>query len=523
MEIKKITAAALALGALCTAAGCGGDKAANGEKASIKYWVRNYANAYVDSYSQIAAFQKLQEITGVDIEFIHPVVGQESEQFNVMIASGDYPDVVEFNWGAYQGGMIKAISDNVIITVDQYINDKTMPNFNALLNERDDYRKALKNSDGTISVFPHFSESIEINPYIGPTIRKDWLDKLGLSMPETIDDWYNVLKAFKERDPNGNGQQDEVPLTDDTNWAFKFLAAGFGVNFGLQLDNNGKVEFSGISDNYREYLQTMNKWYSEGLIDREYSAQTRKNVDYKMTSDISGAYVGFTGSQMGKYIAARAGDENYKLVAAPWPKRDKNSPRYCGYDNMIRLMTSGSGAAITSKNKYVEQTLKMFDYLYSKEGQALINYGIEGESYTVENGEYKYTDKIMHDPSGKDPVAAMAPYAIPIWGVLPSVMLNDAYDKISRSYEEQSDAAKTWIDADMSHLLPTLSFTAEESEIISTCLADVTTCCNEYSAKYIMGLESFDSWNTYVDKVKSMGVDKVVAAYQAAYDRYLSY
>ena len=94
MEIKKITAAALALGALCTAAGCGGDKAANGEKASIKYWVRNYANAYVDSYSQIAAFQKLHEITGVDIEFIHPVVGQESEQFNVMIASGDYPDVV---------------------------------------------------------------------------------------------------------------------------------------------------------------------------------------------------------------------------------------------------------------------------------------------------------------------------------------------------------------------------------------------------------------------------------------------
>lgn len=134
-----------------------------------------------------------------------------------------------------------------------------------------------------------------------------------------------------------------------------------------------------------------------------------------------------------------------------------------------------------------------------------------------------YTDKIMHDPSGKDPVAVLASYAIPIWGSLPSIMLNDAYDKISRSYEEQSDAAKTWIDADMSHLLPTLSFTAEESEIISTCLADVTTCCNEYSAKYIMGLESFDSWNTYVDKVKSMGVDKVVAAYQAAYDRYLSY
>ena len=190
---------------------------------------------------------------------------------------------------------------------------------------------------------------------------------------------------------------------------------------------------------------------------------------------------------------------------------------------MIRLMTSGNGAAITTKNKYVDQTLKMIDYLYSKEGQALINYGIEGETYTVENGEYKYTDKIMHDPSGKDPVAAMAPYAIPIWGGLPSVMLNDAYDKISRSYEEQSDAAKTWIDADMSHLLPTLSFTAEEAEIINTCLADVSTCRNEYMTKYIMGLESFDSWNTYVDKVKSMGVDKVVAAYQEAYDRYLSY
>lgn len=522
MELKKIVSFVLvAVLALSLVAGCGNNVQTSGDGAKISWWVRNYASAYVDNYDEIAGIQEIQNKTGVDIEFIHPIEGQHTEQFNVMIASGEYPDVVTFEWAAYQGGLLRAVEDGVIKNLDPYITKDTMPNFSKLLEDNPEWAKVNKASDGTRNIFHNYVESLEINPYIGPTIRQDWLDKLGLEVPETIDDWYTVLKAFKEQDPNGNGQADEVPYTDDSTWTTNMFAAAFGVSSGAMLNDAGKIEYGSVTDGYKQFLQTMNKWYSEGLLDREYAAQARKNIDYKMTNDISGAYLGFSGSQMGKYIAAR-GDDGYKLTAAPWPKKDANSPAYCGYANMKQYINVATGTAVTTQNKFVDETIKLIDYFYSDEGRAFMNYGIEGESYTVENGEYKYTDKIMKDPNGKDPVAVLTSYAIPIWGCLPGVMRLDSYDKISRSYPEQSAAAKTWINADMSHLLPSLSFTTEESAVINKNLADVSTCQSEWTSKFIMGTESFDNWDKYISEMKTMGVDKVVEVYQVAYDRYLN-
>ncbi len=524
MELKKIVSFLLvAVLALSLIAGCGETVTTDGENASITYWVQNYASAYIDNYDVMLGMQKIQEETGVDVEFIHPIVGQQAEQFNVMIASGDYPDVIEYNWQAYQGGILTAVADNVIIGVDEFMNKDMMPNYTKLLKEREDIAKKIKCSDGTVNVFPHFEDSLLPNPYIGPTIRKDWLDKLGLEVPETMEDWYTVLKAFKEQDPNGNGQADEIPYTDDASFTTSMFAAAYGGRLGPTLDTEGKIVYGGIVDGYKEFLQEMNKWYTEGLIDREYAAQARKNVDYKMTNDIAGSYVGFSGSQMGKYIPACQDKEGYKIVAAPWPKKDDNSPAYGGYAGLFSDFNPANGAAISSANKSIDATIRLFDYLYGEEGSLLRNYGIEGESYTVENGEYTFTDAIMRDPSGKASTEVLAAYAAPIWGFMPGLTLMDAYNKISRSYEEQSDAAVIWAECDTSLLLPPLTFTTEEMEVINLNQANIVTCANEWTSKFIMGLEHLSKWDQYIAEMMAMGVDKVVAVYQAAYDRYLSY
>ncbi len=524
MKIKKSAMFIAALLCIGVIAGCGkGDTAVDSEAVTLSWWCKNATSGYINSYSDIEAFKVAGEKCNVNIDFIHPIAGQEAEQFNVVVASGDYPDIVEYNWAAYQGGILKAVSDKVIISLDEYINEETMPNFYKILMGNDEYRKELKNSDGSISIFPCFNESLEINPYIGPTIRQDWLDKLGLDIPETIDDWHEVLKAFKTGDPNGNGEADEIPFVDDSNGCFRFFAGAWGTSTGLQLDEDGKVIYAPAYPEYKEWLETMTAWYAEGLIDQEYASQNRKNIDYKMTSDIGGAYVGFTGSQMGNYISSRKNDgTSYKLVAAPWPKGVKGKA-YCGYDGMRRLMTASTGAAITTQNKHIDRTMKLFDYMYSEEGIILRNYGIEGVSYNKTENGYEYTDAIMKPANGEDPVKALAHYAIPNWGSAGTVMLNDTYDKISRSLEEQKHAAEIWAQGDMSLLLPTLSFTAEESEVISDTMADITTCRNEFTTKVILGAESIDGWDNYIAKIKSMGVDKLEAVYQAAYDRYLNY
>lgn len=264
----------------------------------------------------------------------------------------------------------------------------------------------------------------------------------------------------------------------------------------------------------------MNKWYKEGLLDKDFAATDTNGLSYKVTSDLVGSYVGYTGSQMGNYIAAKKGTD-FKLVAAPWVKKDKSSPAYCGFDGMIQTVNINNGMGISTQNKHVDESIKMIDWLYG-DGAIAVNYGIEGTTYNIENGEYVYTDLVLNNQEGKDPVAALAPYALPNWCIGGTVLFDNAYDKIARAYDEQRHAAKIWTEGDTSLCLPSLAFTEEESNDISSVRNDINTYVMEYMVKVIIGTESVDTFDNYVQTVNGMGVDKMVNAYKAAYDRYLN-
>lgn len=127
---KKLVTVALAgtvAAAVLGLTGCGGggsDIKQPEEKAtSFTYWVPMNANiaTRIQNYNEVAMYQQREKDSGIHIEFIHPALGQEAEQFNLMIASRDLPDLVEYNWVNYQGGVQKAIDDGVIIKLNDYI------------------------------------------------------------------------------------------------------------------------------------------------------------------------------------------------------------------------------------------------------------------------------------------------------------------------------------------------------------------------------------------------------------------
>ena len=520
MELKKILsiAAAAAIGTAVFSS-CGEKKEANSdEQIKLTMWTYNQLNAYLDNYDKMACFQLMQEENDVDIEFIHPVVGQQDQQFSVLLASGEYPDmIVHSGWGSYPGGYTKAIKDGVILDLLPFINEKQMPELSKWIEKNPEWLRLMKTYDGTVPVFAGFKENININSFVGPTIRKDWLDKLGLEMPETMDEWYDVLKAFKEGDPNGNGQADEIPFIPENEGPWIWFASAFDSSVSLMLNKEGKVVFGPTEPGFKDYLSTLHKWYAEGLVDKEYIAGDRKTVDYKMTADIGGSYFGYTGSQMGNYMAAKKGTD-YELVAAPWPKSPDGIAR-CGFDGMIQV--AAQGVAISTQNKYIDKTIEVVDWMYGP-GTIAFNYGIEGETYNIVDGEYQYTDLILNNPEGKDPIAALAPYATPNWGVGASIILEDSYNKISRSNDSQKNAAKVWAEGDTSLLLPDLSFTEEETDVRSTYQSDLRIFVLEYMNKVIIGTESVDSFDNFVKELKNMGSDELVKVYQAAYDRYMA-
>ena len=437
-----------------------------------------------------------------------------------MAASGDFADIVSYNWNGYTGGPVKAVADGAIIALDDYIKTD-MPNFSKIMAENPMVNYVSRGYDGTICVLPSLSDDIVTKSVFGPQIRKDWLDKLGLEVPTSIEDWYKVLTAFKNGDPNGNGEADEIPFVADGTATFlRFSRAFGGVSDEFCIDGNGKVRFGFIENDYRDFLTEIHKWYSEGLIDSEYASANSSMIDSKMITDVGGSYIGYVGGGMGKYIAAsRKTNPNYSLVGAPWPTHNGGAA-YSGDPHQLEIGSAGIGMAISAKAKNVDKCLKVIDFMYGDEGSMLMNWGIEGESYDKTEDGFKYKDNILHNPDGKSPVEAICEYAPTQYSIV--MMRSDAFVQLNSAFDEQAQAMKTWSEADLSRLMPTLSISQEEQSEITKVMDDIYTYRQECINKFVMGVEPLEKWDDAVAKIKSMGIDRAIEVYQTAYDRYLS-
>ncbi|OZB90670.1 extracellular solute-binding protein [Paenibacillus sp. XY044] len=486
---------------------------------TLTYFVTMQGNPApgIKTLNDMAAYQETEKKTGIHIEFQHPTAGQEKNQFNLLMSSGDYPDVIEWGWNDYPGGGVGAMNAGIIIPLNDYI-EKYAPNLSKLLKDNPDIRKEVSTDDGRIYAFPFLRKDPYLRTYQGLGIRKDWLDSVGLTMPTTIDEWHTVLKAFKEKDPNHNGKADEIPLliTKDTllNFSNVFLNAwGTSGRFNLK---DGKVVFGPIQPEYKPFLQTMRSWYQEGLIDRDYAGTDAKQKDAKWTGGLLGASELAVGGGIGKYTTAMsAKDPKFNLAGAPYPTLNKGDEPVLGQREPI---FNSVGAAITKDNKHVIETVKWLDYKYGEEGSMLFNFGIEGKSYVMKDGYPIYTDEIMKNPDGLAFATALGKYAIPFGG--PFVQ-DKRYQEQNASLPQQQEALTTWMNANNDDWLPPLSFTNEESARLASIMTDVNTYRDEMFDKFVMGAEPVDNFGKFVKTIESMGIQEAIDIEQAAYDRYL--
>jgi putative aldouronate transport system substrate-binding protein len=481
---------------------------------SLSYFV-GLPNGLKDA-NEMEAYKELEKKTGIHVNFIHPAVGQEENQFNLMLSSGNYPDVIEWGWTAYPGGGQNALSNGVIVKLNDYI-DKYAPNLKKYLAENPEARKQVTTDNGDIYTFPFFRNDPFLQTYFGLGIRKDWLEKLQLPMPETIDEWHTVLKAFKEKDPNGNGKADEIPmLLLKSKLAFGNLYLNaWGIRYDFYLEN-GKVQYGPLKPQYKEFLATMRNWYKEGLIDPDYAATNDKQKDAKVTGDLVGATDMAVGGGIGKYMAAMK-DKNPKfdLAGAPYPTLKKGDKPVQG---QLEPIFNGYGAAISKNNKHIIETVKWLDYKYGDEGHMLFNFGVLGKSYTLENGYPKYTDEVMKNKDGLSFSAALCRYAVPFGA---PIVQDKRYQEQNASMPQQKEALKIWAQPDNKGKLPPLSFTSEEASRMALIMNDVKTYTDEMFDKFIMGVEPIENFDKFVDRLNKMNIQEAIKIEQAGYDRFL--
>jgi putative aldouronate transport system substrate-binding protein len=475
------------------------------------------------SYDEMLAYQELEKRSGIDFNFVHVPPDRAAEKFNLMVATNDLPDIVWYDWPGVPGGPEKAIADGQIVLLNNLI-DRYAPNYKKLLARLPELQKEVLTDTGKYYYFPLVREAAVCRQSDGFQIRKDWLDKIGMEVPTTIDEWYRVLKAFKTNDLNGNGKADEIPLIslqvkeERRPVSIINFASAWGVYYKFyQVD--GKVKFGPAESEFKEYLKTMAKWYREGLIDPDYHSIDRKSFDAKVTNNEAGSYFGMLNSYMGKFTGLMQGT-GFELASVPFSTLKKGGQGY-NFSPASASIAAGVGFAISANNEHLVESMKLIDYLYSEEGIWLMNFGIEGNTYTMRNGKPVYTDKIMKSPKGLAPVDALSEF-LPA-GASCRVYQHEDYWLQMMMYPNQVEALKILSKGSIERSMPnSVTPTPEEAERFAVIMNEINTYRDEMINKFIVGIEPINdaSFAVFVDTMKSFGLDEAIMIQQGALDRY---
>lgn len=488
---------------------------------TLGYWseINTFFTGTVSDYQDVPFFQEWQKRTGVKLDFTLAPLGQGKEAFNVMLASGELPDMIETDWLNVPGGPQKMIDDGYILRLNDLINAHA-PNLKKYLQEHPDVDKMLKTDNGSYYVFPFLRGDDSLKVYQGPVVRQDWLDELGLPAPITIDDWYNMLKAFKEKKGAaaplsflGVPGSSNRPLEGIVYGAF---VGAWDVNRSFYVED-GKVQFGPAQPGYKEFLGTFSKWYAEGLIDKNIAIVDGKALDANITTGATGATIGNSGGGIGKWTPLLLEkDPKAKLAGVPYPVLTAGAkPKFGQKDNAYPGYTS---VAISAKSKNPELAVKMLDYAFGAEGHTFFNFGTEGVSYNLEGDYPKYTDLIMKNPDKLAPSQAMPLYFRASYG---GPFVQDVrYIEQYFSLQEQKDAVKTWnTDADK-YALPPVSATSEEASELANIMSDIYTQVDEMTLKVILGAESVDEFDNYLQRLESLNLKRAIEIQQGALERY---
>ena len=397
------------------------------------------------------------------------------------------------------------INTGNFIKLDEYMD--YMPNFKKYLEEDPAIKASLKAEDGHIYYVPQTVHTQNYQPCI--MYNMEWLDKLGLKVPTTLDEFVQVLRAFKANDMNGNKIADEIPLSITAD----FLPYMFGPAFGLELvngfyaDETGVVHYSYCEDeNYKAYLKFLNQLYNEGLLESDFSSLTRDNIMQRCKNNQTGIIFDFSWQMSSLYSA------QYSQYDGSKPKFYGAQPlsgKYQGY-YIGRNEISGLFGVMSSSDKIID-SVKLLDYIMSEDAQKLYCWGIEGESYIVnDNGEKEFTEKASDDTwlqkLGINPVCMPSRQ---------SVAAADAH--LPKWHSDVDKQLVTYIRKPF----PFIFATSAETEIDHGYTNYIAQYVSQEGIGFITGKLSLDSFDLYLTTLKSMNIDAVIRVKQAQYDRYV--
>jgi putative aldouronate transport system substrate-binding protein len=451
-------------------------------------------------------WQMMEEITNVHINWIVVSSDNWANYTSTMWASGDYPDAAIYDtnlpYYAEQGAFFPINS----------IWKTAMPNLTKIIQAHPEIPVFGQFNDGNVYALPGLEE-VNIELTNGIWIYKPWLDKLGLAMPTTEAELINVLTAFKTRDPNGNGLADEVSFAwaPTQGWMIGMVHSWFGAMPDWYI-HDARVTYSPATENYKKYVQFMNKLNTLGLFDPEVFTQDLNTFWAKGKRDpvIYGMIMDY-----GLYL--NAGDSTYDDYVLFAPIKTGTTPsgadnsRY--FKNGFKIFPTGYGPVVFADAKNPELFLKWYDTLYDPAYGVQARFGMDGV-HIKKNAQGQY-EQVQAVP---------APYGNYIdWYFATHKQTLSYYQKsqvepILNSNKEQVEYQvkdKFYKPYFINEAMPEIQMLASEAEKING-YPDIAKLVTDMTNQWIAGTRDIErDWSDYLRQLDQIGLKDYVAAYQA--------
>ena len=467
-------------------------------------------------YSESAAtpgFQAWEEKSGIKIDL------REFIDMNSMIlavlGADKLPDMLMFDPSNYPGGIPGMVKDGIVeeLTVEEL--EKYAPDYWAYIN-REEYLDALVQLDGKMYNFAgHVFEPNSIYRYFSCIFyRGDLLDKAGVKVPETIDEFYDMLVALKGLDGI------EVPWVFNNNMGLRssmnegIITSPFGLVCTDEYQVDGVWHYGAAEPEYREVLRFAKKLYDEGLISVDYLSMESSQAQAMIVNGTAGAFWGGVG-RMGAN-APLLNEGEYFVAGSCLRADDAEKACFSFADNQTGW---GDATFITTDCQHRDLCLNFLNWVYTEEGNMVRNMGIEGVSYYIdENGKPQYTEFVTNNPDGYTIEGLTRCYGLIDW---PGIHA-DFQQELRQALPCQVQAFEAWSKSDHDkYAVNHKNVLDEYADDYTNLWSDISTYIDEARAKFISGALDLDAdFDAYIETLNAMGMDRIYEMKQATLDAY---
>ncbi len=483
-------------------------------------------SSFIDGYEDNQVIQEWTSRTGIQVEFNNSHPSAAAENFNLLLAAGDIPDITDNGLSYYNGSVTSAIEDEIFVNFMDYMD--SCQNYMTAINTNEMIKKALTTDEGYVAALYMIRTNNSAGE--GMMIRQDWLDELNLEIPSTYEEVHDVLAAFKSE----KGAVSPMLLNNSGTWSMGSFGWGYGINGYMTTDPkvslplyvvDGEVRFAMLEDEYVDYLTMLSQWYSEGLIVQDIESISMFQM---CTQSIINGETGYfySASSMLSTYNEQSATEGFQLSPAPQPVINEGDALHFGqaYDFDYeggQALAAVNHWTVSATAEELESLLTCLDYFFSPAGSLLANYGVEDVSFTYDaDGVPHFTDVITNNAEGMTMDNAVYIYTLQYGAFM------EDYTRYVDTFTEQEQAfADAWnvaIEENYSYPVDFVSLTSEESDTYAAVFSDISTMLTENILKFITGANSMDEYDAFRQQLVEMGLEDIVQIYQDAYDRFLA-